>query len=1042
MCIIAHGYLSLGSFFLFFLHPIVIDIALVCTISRGTERAFSSLPIAVSGNGSALAPAIGAFGCFYFSIGDFFFFYFMMSVTRAFGAPMLRRFSLGGSKILRCDNSTFLINSSRALSTPKEKQLLKRYESKLRGKVIAIRREDQSVWERRAPLAPANVRRLVRSGVKVIVQPSNRRSYPAGSYLAAGASVQEDISGASVIFGVKQVPIDQLIPNKTYCFFSHTIKAQESNMPLLDAIVDKNIRLLDYEKLTDDNGQRLVAFGKYAGVAGMVNILHGLGLRLLALGHHTPFMHIGPAHNYRNSGMARQAIRDAGYEIALGAMPRSVGPLTFVFTGSGNVSQGAQEVFQELPHEYVPPEMMRKVAEHGDTTKIYACEVRRRHHLERKEGGGFDAEEYDQHPELYTSTFSRKIAPYASVIINGIYWAVDSPKLLTIPDAKNLLRPAYTPWLPISVGAPALPHRMLGICDISADPGGSIEFMNECTTIDTPFCLYDADRNKDTKSFKGPGVLVCSIDNMPTQLPRESTDFFGDLLFPYAVDIIQSDARKPLAEHTFIPAVHNAIIVSNGELTPNFQYINELRQQNTNRSRQKDQGNVTKNRTVVVLGAGYVSAPLVEYLHRDENLRIIVGSQYKEEADALANRYPGLEPVFIDAQANPEAMDELVEVADVVVSLLPYSLHHVVATSCIRAKKHLVTASYLNDRVKALHDEAEAAGVTILNEVGLDPGIDHLLALEVFDDVRQAGGRIESFVSWCGGLPAPESSSNPLRYKFSWSPRGVLLNTLSPAKYFHGGQVVEIAGGGDLMSTSIQDLDFLPGFALEGFPNRDSTVYKELYGLRHANTVLRGTLRFRGYSDTVQGLQLLGLVDPNPQPILHPNGPEITWRGLVCNCLGLVSDNIFYENLKQKLVERLGSERRAQSIEELGLMNEDPVLKLNTPLDTLSHYLSRKLAYEKNERDLVILRHEVGIRWPDNKLEERGINMVSYGEVGGHSAMAKAVGYPTAIAVKMILDGEIQQRGTVLPFAPDIYRPMLTRLRAESLESFETSKWL
>lgn len=163
--------------------------------------------------------------------------------------------------------------------------------------------------------------------------------------------------------------------------------------------------------------------------------------------------------------------------------------------------------------------------------------------------------EYEEHPERYISTFSKKIAPYASVIVNGIYWAVNSPKLITIPDAKHLLRPANTPWFPTSVGAPALPHRMLAICDISADPGGSIEFMNECTTIDTPFCLYDADRNKDTKSFKGPGVLVCSIDNMPTQIPRESTDFFGDLLYPFALDILQSDAKEPLEEHKFCAAV-------------------------------------------------------------------------------------------------------------------------------------------------------------------------------------------------------------------------------------------------------------------------------------------------------------------------------------------------------------------------------------------------------------------------------------------------------------------------------------------------------
>ncbi|XP_033334795.1 lysine ketoglutarate reductase/saccharopine dehydrogenase [Megalopta genalis] len=927
-------------------------------------------------------------------------------------------------RILRLHKCEF---STRALTTH------------LKGKVIAIRREDQSVWERRAPLAPTNVRRLNRAGVRVIVQPSNRRAYPAQAYQAAGAILQEDISSASVIFGVKQVPVDQLISNKTYCFFSHTIKAQESNMPLLDAILEKNIRLLDYEKLTDVNGQRVVAFGKYAGVAGMVNILHGLGLRLLALGHHTPFMHIGPAHNYRDSAMARQSIRDAGYEIALGAMPKSIGPLTFIFTGSGNVSQGGQEVFQELPHEYVPPEMLKKVAEHGDMTKIYGCEVRRRHHLERKDGGGFDPEEYDKHPERYISTFSKTIAPYASVIINGIYWALDSPKLLTLPDAKYLLRPACTPWLPTSVGAPALPHRMLAICDISADPGGSIEFMNECTTIDTPFCLYDADRNKDTKSFKGPGVLVCSIDNMPTQLPKESTDFFGNLLYPYLLDIIQSDAKLPLEQHKFSPAVHDAIIASNGRLTSNFEYIQDLRLQNQ-RSKHKADNREAQNKTVVVLGAGFVSGPLVEYLHRLSNIRLIVASQLNEEADVLANKFPGVEPMLLNVLERPDYLGDIVESADVVVSLLPYSLHHVIAKACIKAKTHLVTASYMNDEMKALHDEAAAADVTILNEVGLDPGIDHLLALECFDNVKQAGGKIESFVSWCGGLPAPECSDNPLRYKFSWSPRGVLLNTLGAAKYYYDEQVIEIPAGGDLMSAA-EELDFLPGFALEGYPNRDSTMYKELYGINTANKVLRGTLRFKGFCDTVRALRYLGLIDPNPHPCLHPNGPDITWRVLICNLLGLANDNIFYENLKRKLGDVLNSDAAVHAVEDLGLLKEDLVLKLNTPLDTLTYYLSKKLCYGENERDLVILRHDIGILWPDNRRETKGINLVLYGDVNGHSAMARTVGYPTAIAVKMILDGEIQQRGVVLPFTADIYRPILNRLKAEGMEFLETSKW-
>ncbi|GBN62455.1 Alpha-aminoadipic semialdehyde synthase, mitochondrial [Araneus ventricosus] len=158
------------------------------------------------------------------------------------------------------------------------------------GKVLAVRREDASVWERRAPIAPHHVKQLTKEGVKVLVQPSNRRAYPMQAYISAGAIIQEDISEAPVIIGVKQVPIDSLLPNKTYCFFSHTIKAQEANMPMLDCILERNIRLIDYEKLVDSKGQRVVAFGKFAGVAGIINILHGLGLRLLALGHHTPFM--------------------------------------------------------------------------------------------------------------------------------------------------------------------------------------------------------------------------------------------------------------------------------------------------------------------------------------------------------------------------------------------------------------------------------------------------------------------------------------------------------------------------------------------------------------------------------------------------------------------------------------------------------------------------------------------------------------------------------------------------------------------------------
>lgn len=272
-----------------------------------------------------------------------------------------------------------------------------------------------------------------------------------------------------------------------------------------------------------------------------------------------------------------------------------------------------------------------------------------------------------------------------------------------------------------------------------------------------------------------------------------------------------------------------------------------------------------------------VSAPVIEYLHRDKNIHINVCSHNREESDRLANRYIGVKSTYLNVNENPGSLASLCEESDVVISLLPYSLHGLVAEHCIAAKTHLVTASYVTDHVRQLHEQAQQAGITLLNEVGLDPGIDHFLALECIRDVQEKGGVVESFISYCGGLPAPEHSHNSLRYKFSWSPRGALVNTLSAAKYLSKGQIVEISGGGDLMSTP-RELDFLPGFALEGFPNRDSTQYRDLYGLgSQVNTLLRGTIRYKGFSECIKSMQLLGLIDTEPHPMLHPNGPEVTW---------------------------------------------------------------------------------------------------------------------------------------------------------------------
>ncbi|XP_005100303.1 alpha-aminoadipic semialdehyde synthase, mitochondrial [Aplysia californica] len=900
--------------------------------------------------------------------------------------------------------------------------------------VMAVRRETVNVWERRAPLSPQQVRKLVRKGVKVIVQPSDRRAYSMKEYSDIGAVIKEDMSEASLIIGVKQVPIDSLMRDKTYAFFSHTIKAQADNMPLLDAILEKNIRLIDYEKMVDEYGQRVVAFGKYAGVSGMINILHGMGLRLLALGHHTPFMFIGPSHNYRHTEMARQAVRDAGYEIALGRMPRSIGPLTFVFTGSGNVSQGAQEVFTELPHEYIEPEHLPKVAARGSTNKIYACVVSRDDHYIHKNGGKFNADEFEQYPERYASTFSHNIAPYASCIINGIYWAPGAPRLITIPEAKTLLRPTDAPWIPSSPGCPTLPHRLLAICDISADPGGSIEFMKECTTIDKPFSLYDAEQNVDKESFAGDGVLLCSIDNMPAQIPREATDFFGSLLLPYVSEMLKSDAKQSFEDYSGSPIVKNAVIASNGSLAPNYGYIQDLRTKSASAHKAVL---TSSSERVLILGAGYVSGPVVEYLTRDPKTCVTVASHFQKELDDTTQLCPEVIPLLMDLETGYQDLEKHLGDHDLVISLLPYAFHTEVAKLCIKHRKNMVTASYISPDMKQLHSEAVAAGITIMNEVGVDPGIDHMLAMECFDEVKRAGGKVTSFVSYCGGLPAPEHSDSPLLYKFSWYPKGVLLNCMAGARYLQGGQVVDVPSEGGLLD-SVRDLNFLPGFNLEGFPNRDSTIYAKEYGIESAHTILRGTIRYKGFTEAAKSLISLGLFDTTPDSQLHPNGPDITWKAYICGKFGK-SEDILQDSLVDLVFDQVERDPfKLSCVVNLGLLEDDLIDKRSTPIDTLSNYLAKRLAYAPHERDMILMRHEVGIQWGDGKREHRGIDLVNYGDPNGFSAMARTVGLPTGIAARMILAGEIQTKGVCAPMAPETYVPILARLKKEGITALET----
>ncbi|CAK8688911.1 unnamed protein product [Clavelina lepadiformis] len=910
--------------------------------------------------------------------------------------------------------------------------------------VIAIRREDNVVWERRAPLAPSHVRKLVQDGVKVLVQPANKRAFPVQEYAAVGAVVEENLNEASVILGVKQVPIESLIPDKTYIFFSHTIKAQDENMAMLDAVLERNIRLIDYEKMEQDNGQRVVAFGQYAGYAGMIDIFHGMGVRLLALGHHTPFMHIGIAHNYRTSGQAIQAVRDAGYEISLGRMPQSIGPLTFVFTGTGNVSQGAQEVFRELPHQYVEPHDLKNVAVHGDTSMVYGCVVDMHHHLRRKTDGGFDLQEYFNRPQLYESVFAKEIAPYASCITNGIFWRPNDPRLLTTDDAEFLQQAVNSPKIsPLvrgsgldSLGCPRLPQRLIAIGDVSADPGGSIEFMTDCTSIDAPFDIYDASKRETTHGVKGPGILMCSVDNLPAQLPREATQFFGDQLFPYMNDIVQNDAKSSFENigNNISPVVKNAIIASNGKLTPKYEYIQEMRRKRTQEGAMWRTS--TENHKVLVLGAGFVSEPLIDYLTKHNDTAVTVVSSQPHEVKRLLRKYKHTSPIHLDVKNEQARLEELIKGHDLVVSLLPYTLHPDVASLCIAHKKNMVTASYVSPAMKKLHDSALDAGISVVMEVGLDPGLDHMLAMECFDDITARGGEISSFISWCGGLPAPEASDNPLRYKFSWSPMGVLMVTLAPSKYLMNGQIVEMEEGGDNYRKGCLPISFMPGFNLEGLPNRDSTSYKDAYGLKDAHTVFRGTLRYKGYADAIIGLQNLGIVSLQPSPVLAEGIPSLSWKQFISKTLD-ADEDISAEDLRDLVFNTVEQkESRLAVIEGLGLLSDTSVhAGCETPMEALAHHLLSKLTFGEGERDVIIMRHEVEAIFKNGKTEQHSVDLVEYGIPNGYTAMAKTVGYPCAIAARMLLLGKIQDKGMITPLKKQIYQPLLKELRRLGIQS-------
>ncbi|KAL8226222.1 hypothetical protein R6Q57_018779 [Mikania cordata] len=290
--------------------------------------------------------------------------------------------------------------------------------------VIGILSESTNKWERRAPLTPAHCARLLHSGkgkTRIIVQPSTKRIHHDALYEDVGCEISEDLSECGLILGIKQPKLEMILPDRAYAFFSHTHKAQKENMRLLDKILAERVSLFDYELIVGDEGKRLLAFGRFAGRAGLIDFLSGLGRRYLSLGYSTPFLSLGSSYMYPSLAAAKAAIVSVGEEIATTGLPSKICPLVFVFTGSGNVSSGAQEIFKLLPHTYVDssrlPELFDRASLSRRAFQVYGCVVSYEDMVEHSDPVKvFDKVDYYAHPERYKPIFHKKVAPYASVI--------------------------------------------------------------------------------------------------------------------------------------------------------------------------------------------------------------------------------------------------------------------------------------------------------------------------------------------------------------------------------------------------------------------------------------------------------------------------------------------------------------------------------------------------------------------------------------------------------------------------------------------------
>ena len=431
---------------------------------------------------------------------------------------------------------------------------------------IGIRREDKSKWERRVALIPEHVKLLKEKfDIQTFVQPSKIHIFTDDEYKNAGAVIQEDLSGCTVVIGVKEMPVSFFLPGKTYVFFSHVIKGQLYNMPMLQRLIDLKCNLIDYEKIENDKGQRLIFFGRHAGIAGMVDSLWAYGQRLQYEGFTTPFHEIKKAYEYESVCDIKRAIKKIAEEISVKGMPEEICPLVVGFTGYGNVSKGAQEILDCFPIIEVSPQELLSLKSNADFSKYHLYKVVFKEVdivKPKDESAKFELYDYFRHPEKYISQFKQYI-PHLTILMNCIFWSLGSPKFVTKAALKEFVK-----------NGKQLKLKVIG--DVSCDIEGSIEITSKITEPDNPTYMYDPMTDDVVDGNEGEGVIVVGRDNLPCEIPKDASSSFSKALVDFVPMLVAAHKSGTLNETQLPQELQHALILHNGKLTQNYTYIKKF----------------------------------------------------------------------------------------------------------------------------------------------------------------------------------------------------------------------------------------------------------------------------------------------------------------------------------------------------------------------------------------------------------------------------------------------------------------------------------